>query len=161
MHRPENDHVQLYCSLSALEKLPMDHDSTGDQTECPPLSCGELHELLQIGHRSKPLCLAEVKALVNTLRPGLERQANLERYGLVWRLRFSMDNEDGKSVRRSIVINDAATMEWVREYLVWARENRRAYKRELSLKCWRESWQRSIGRELLLPGQDDKSSLLR
>lgn len=100
----------------------------------------EIAEILTPKRRNKPLRFAAVKKLVEALRPGRERQANLERYGLYWRLRFSLRNGDGMYSRKSIVIEDVLTAEWVREYLHHARSERRAFKQELTVREHRRRW---------------------
>ena len=103
----------------------------------------DVAEILTPKRHNKPLRFAAVKKLVEALKPGRERQANLERYGRYWRLRFSLRIGGGKYSRRSIVIEDVLTAEWVREYLHNARGERRTFKHELTVKEHRERWQKA------------------
>lgn len=100
----------------------------------------DIAELLKSKRRSRPLRFAAVKKLVAALKPGKERQANLERYGPYWRLRFSLRIGDGRYARRSIVIEDVLTAEWVRDYIHRARSERRAFKHELTVREHRRRW---------------------
>lgn len=100
----------------------------------------DIAEILTPKRRRAPLRFAAVKKLVYALKPGTERQANLERYGLYWRLRFSLRGEGGEYSRKSIVIEDVLTMEWVRDYLHQARIERIEFKNRLAIEEHRRRW---------------------
>lgn len=110
-----------------FDKLQSDDDS---KTLADPV----IAEFFGQKRRNIPLEFTEVKNLIQALHPGMARQANLERYADKWRLRFSLYDEGGGARRRSIIIKDAATMEWVRDFLDQARKKRKDYKHELWLQ---------------------------
>lgn len=116
----------------------MNLDAIKSVNDAELLNDPEIAEILKPRRRSKPLCFAQVQKLVETLRMGKERHANLEAYQgdeqdvwRTWRLRFSLRDGAGKVMRKSIVIVDAAIASWVRDYLDAARKERPAYRMEL------------------------------
>lgn len=111
----------------------------------------DIAEALASKRRNRPLSFTIIKKLVQALKPGMERQANLERYGQHWRLRFSLRSGDGKYTRRSIVIEDVLTAGWVRDYLQHARGERQAFKHEMAVKEHRKRWlEAGVDPEILL-----------
>lgn len=64
---------------------------------------------------------AEIRALVEDVQAGYSAPANLEKCGSYWRLRVTINNPTGGSVRRCLTIRDEATADWVAEYLKDAR----------------------------------------
>jgi Site-specific recombinase XerD len=112
------------------------------------LAIPEVAELLSVKRRNTPLGLAEVKALVEALQPGMAVAANLEHYGPVWRLRFTLRLNEGKPVRRSVVISDASVVEWVGRYVRWARSKRQEYKSAMSAIRFKKFWEKEGGKEL-------------
>lgn len=95
----------------------------------------EIAEILTTRRRSRPIRFAQVRKLVETLRMGRERHANLESNGTGhwgrWKLRFTLRDGKGAIKRKSIVIEDALIAGWVRDYLDQARKERPAYRAEL------------------------------
>ena len=63
----------------------------------------------------------EIRALVESVRAGLDSPANLEGSGPIWRLRLTINRSGGGSVRRGFTIRDKATADWVADYLEKAR----------------------------------------
>jgi hypothetical protein len=102
----------------------------------------EVAMLLASKRRNIPLGFAEVKKLVQALQLGMARQANLEKYASLWRLRFSLFDASGGKRRRSIVIEDAETMEWVRDFLAEARPKRSQYRSDLDFQAINEYWRK-------------------
>lgn len=106
----------------------------------------EVAPLFDVKRHNTPMTFAQIKTLVKALQPGMARAANLERYGHVWRLRFALRLDGSKRVRRSILIADAETLMWVREYFDWARSKRQEYKSEAAAIRFKKFWEAG-GRE--------------
>lgn len=104
------------------------------------LAIPEVAEILDRKRRNTPLCFDAVKKLVEALQPGMARQANLERYGGGWRLRFSLYGGDGVPRRKSIVIEDVAAMTWVRDFLAQSRLKRGEHMAKLRIQKLYKSW---------------------
>ncbi len=123
----------------------MNLDTVKSADDAVLLNDPEIAEILKPRRRSRPIRFAQVRKLVETLRMGTERHANLEVYGTgvwgCWRLRFSLRNGKGGITRKSIVIENALIADWVREYLAEARKERPAYRAELQEEELRKKWQ--------------------
>lgn len=63
----------------------------------------------------------EVMELVTAIDAGCASPANLEKGGRGWRLRVTFNKPEGGVVRRSITIPDEETANWVKNFLVEAR----------------------------------------
>lgn len=110
------------------------------------LAIPEVAQLLDAKRRNTPLTFAELKTLVKALQPGMARPANLERFGEFWRLRFTLQPEMGRCIRRSVVIDDPLVKDWVADYIDWARSKRRKYRFEATSRRLRERWESSSWR---------------
>jgi hypothetical protein len=90
---------------------------------------GELMEHFPPVRSRKRLKFADVKRMVEAVRPGLDVPANLERHPCGWRLRVTFNKPNGGVVRRGITLPDDETAAWVAEYLEGARMDWRDRKR--------------------------------
>lgn len=104
------------------------------------LSNPEIAMMIGAKCRKTPLDFDQVKTLVLALLPGKARQANLERYDGGWRLRFSIFDADGVKRRKSVILGDADTALWVKDFLAGARKERTAYICGL----WRQAFKETL-----------------
>ncbi|MCD7896484.1 MAG: hypothetical protein LUG50_07375 [Planctomycetaceae bacterium] len=117
------------------------------QTDDEIFALPDVARLMTPKRRNRPMKFPEVKTLVEALQPGMARAANLECYGQFWRLRFLLRVNGSRCVRRSILIDDALTMEWVRDYIDWGRSKRREYKADVASIEFQKWWE-SGGKQL-------------
>lgn len=112
----------------------MDNDSAQVLNGSDVYDDPEVARILGIKRRNESPSWPEIKRMLNILRPGMTRRANLERYGHGWRLRFSIRDENGGLVRKSLIIEEPWMEDVVRDYLNRARQNRREHRSELRIR---------------------------